>query len=45
MKTIKIAAIAVVTAVLLIGTANVASARTHVSVGVGIGHPGFYGGY
>ncbi|MGA2092044.1 MAG: HEAT repeat domain-containing protein [Sedimentisphaerales bacterium] len=45
MKAVKIAAIAVVTAVLLIGTANVAMARTNVSVGVGIGFPGFYGGY
>jgi hypothetical protein len=45
MKTLKIAVILVVTAVLLIGTANVAMARarTHVSVGIGIGHP--YGGY
>jgi hypothetical protein len=45
MKAVKIAAIAVVTAVLLIGTANVAMARSHVSIGVGIGFPGFYGGY
>jgi hypothetical protein len=45
MKAIKIAVIAAVTAVLLIGTTNTATARTHVSVGVGIGYPGFHGGY
>jgi hypothetical protein len=45
MKAVKIAAITVVAVVLLIGTANVAMARSHVSIGVGIGFPGFYGGY
>jgi hypothetical protein len=45
MKATKIAVIAAVAPVLLIGTTNAAMARTHVSVGVGIGYPGFYGGW
>jgi hypothetical protein len=45
MKFVKIAGAAIVTAAVLIGTPNTAMARTHVSIGVGIGYPGFYGGY
>lgn len=45
MKAVKITSIAVITGLLLIGLTNVALARTNVSVGIGIGHPGFYGGY
>jgi hypothetical protein len=45
MKTLKIGLILAITLIALTGLSNMALARTHVSVGVGIGYPGFYGGY
>jgi hypothetical protein len=45
MKALRIGLVSIVTLAVVLGLSNTASARTHVSVGVGIGYPGFYGGY
>jgi len=45
MKTSRIVLVLAVTLITVAGLSAVAMARTHVSVGVGIGYPGFYGGY
>jgi hypothetical protein len=46
MKTAKVTLVAIVTMALLLGLSNTALARTNVSIGVGVGGPGFYpGGY
>jgi len=45
MKTIKFGLALTAALCLLVWFSNAASARTHVSVGVGVGYPGFHGGY
>jgi hypothetical protein len=46
MKTSKIAIVSIVALTLVVGLSNMALARTNVSVGIGVGNPGFYpGGY
>jgi HEAT repeats len=45
MKTLKIALVSIVVLVFVTGLSNMALARTNVSIGVGVGYPGFYGAY
>lgn len=45
MKTIKFGLALAAVLCLLVWFSNTASARTNVSVGIGVGYPGFYGGY
>ncbi len=45
MKTTRFTLISIVVLGILIGQSNSALARTNVSMGVGVGFPGFYGGY
>jgi len=44
MKAVKITLASIIAIVLFVGLSNTAWARTHVSVGVGFGHPGFHHG-
>ena len=45
MKTAKIAIVSIVMLALLIWLSNTAVARTNVSIGIGVGGPGYYPGY
>lgn len=45
MKTARFTLISIVVLGILIGQSNSALARTNGSIGVGVGFPGFYGGY
>jgi hypothetical protein len=45
MSTAKITLASIIAVFLVSGLANTALANTHVSVGIGFGYPGFYGGY
>lgn len=45
MKTSRLVLVLAVTLIALAGFSNLAMARSHVSIGVGFGFPGFYGGY
>jgi HEAT repeats len=46
MRTAKITLVSIITLVLVAGLLNTALARTNVSVGIGVGYPGYYpGGY